>query len=366
LRSPKRNEINGARRSTSKLIRRFAIRGLWGFLALLVIEYFVLPQIAGARKALTLVSHANYALVFGGVILEALALFAYAKLTAAMLPRNRPSTWTLLRIDLASLSVSHVLPGGTASGSGLALRLLTNAGVRGTDAAFAIATQGIGSAVVLNIILWVSLIVSIPFAGFNSLYLVVALLGIVLLAIISALIYLFTKGQERAVLIADSLTHRIPLLRKFDLRGSVRRIAQRISDLRADPQVLRNGITWASINWLADAACLWVMLAGFGKWINPVSLLVAYTIANVMAVLPITPAGLGVIEAFATLALVKFFGVPRGIAILGVIAWRLFNFWLPIPAGVAGYISLRISSGVPPEEVTMELDRLDFDPPPEG
>jgi hypothetical protein len=39
------------------------------------------------------------------------------------------------------------------------------------------------------------------------------------------------------------------------------------------------------------------------------------------------------------------FGLTRSVATLGVLAWRLVNFWLPIPTGVASYISLRVPRG---------------------
>ena len=32
-------------------------------------------------------------------------------------------------------------------------------------------------------------------------------------------------------------------------------------------------------------------------------------------------------------------------ATLGVLAWRLVNFWLPIPAGAAAYVSLKVPRG---------------------
>jgi hypothetical protein len=35
------------------------------------------------------------------------------------------------------------------------------------------------------------------------------------------------------------------------------------------------------------------------------------------------------------------FGLTRSVATLGVLAWRLVNFWLPIPTGIASYISLK-------------------------
>jgi lysylphosphatidylglycerol synthase-like protein len=85
-------------------------------------------------------------------------------------------------------------------------------------------------------------------------------------------------------------------------------------------------------------------VAAFGRLANPVELFAAYGIANVAGALPITPAGLGVVDSIAPLLLVSF-GVTRNVATLGVLAWRLVNFWLPIPAGALAYASLKVPSG---------------------
>ena len=71
------------------------------------------------------------------------------------------------------------------------------------------------------------------------------------------------------------------------------------------------------------------------------AVLVAYGVANIAAALPLTPGGLGVVEATVSGILVGF-GTPRSIAIWGVMAWRLVNFWLPIPIGGAAYLSLKV------------------------
>ena len=65
-----------------------------------------------------------------------------------------PGRLRLFRINLSTLALSHVSPGGTAPGAALGYRLLTQSGVSGADAGFALGTQGIGSAVVLNVIFW--------------------------------------------------------------------------------------------------------------------------------------------------------------------------------------------------------------------
>src|SRR5436309_4090187 len=97
-------------------------------------------------------------------------------------------------------------------------------------------------------------------------------------------------------------------------------------------------IGWATANLLFDAASLWVFLFAFGYRPGIDAILVSYGLANVLAAIPVTPGGLGVIEAVLTATLVGF-GAPRGEAVLGVIGWRLVNFWLPIPLGAGAYLS---------------------------
>ena len=66
--------------------------------------------------------------------------------------------------------------------------------------------------------------------------------------------------------------------------------------LLEDRPLLIRAVTWATINWLLDAASLWVFVAAFSHFISPIDLLVAYGLANILAAIPITPGGLGVVE----------------------------------------------------------------------
>ena len=100
-------------------------------------------------------------------------------------------------------------------------------------------------------------------------------------------------------------------------------------------------LLWASLNWLLDAASLWCFVAAFGHLANPIELFAAYGIANVAGALPLTPGGLGVVDSITPLLLVGF-GVTRSVATLGVLGWRMVNFWLPIPTGA---IALRVAEG---------------------
>ena len=81
----------------------------------------------------------------------------------------------------------------------------------------------------------------------------------------------------------------------------------------------------------------------------------AFGLANVMAVIPITPGGLGIVEGIYIPTLVGF-GLTRQTATLGVAAYRLAQFWFPIVFGGLIYASLRV--GPWSIERRERLDRL--------
>ena len=159
----------------------------------------------------------------------------------------------MLRIQFSTRALASVVPGGSAAGSALGYRLLTLSGVDGPDAGFALATAGLGSAVVLNIIFWTALLVSIPLRGVNPFYGTAAIIGLVLVALALLLVMGLLKGQARAERILRSLARRF----QFDedhAAAVVRQMAARLRDLASDPKLLSSVIGWATANWLLDAA----------------------------------------------------------------------------------------------------------------
>ncbi|MGD0379938.1 MAG: YbhN family protein [Acidimicrobiales bacterium] len=323
-------------------VRRQVKWGLYAVFLFLILEYLVLPQLAGARKSVNLLGKINVAYVIVGVILEAASLLAYSQLTHTVLHHEGPHRSRLLRVNLSSLSVSHIMPGGTAPGTAVAFRLLMQSGVSGADAGFALGMQGVGSALVLNAILWLALLVSVFIHGYSALYAVAAGAGVVLMGLFAGLVLALTRGRERSIETLRRWAAPVPFLDGDKLAVQAHRVAERLGQFLAEPQLLTRAIAWAAAFWLLDAASLFVFIAALGKIVSPIDLLVAYGLAQVLAVIPITPSGLGVIEGVLIPTLVGF-GVPRETAILGVLGYRLVNFWLPIPVGGIAYLSLRFS-----------------------
>lgn len=324
--------------------RRFLPRNVKIALMVLLLffvgEYILLPELASARREAHQLSHLNIIWLILGALLEVAALVAYTQLTHTVLSPGAPDRWRIFRINMWALAISHTLPGGQVPGTAASYRLLTEANVSGSTAAFGLATQGIGSAVVLNVIFWLALLISIPLQGYNPLYGFAALLGVFLLAIFAAMIFFLTRGEKHAAVFLKKVADRLPFVRAETVTALVQKVADRMKILFTSSDLLLKAGGWAAANWLLDCASLWVFLLAFGAHVDPVDTLVAYGLANILAVIPITPSGLGVVE-ITVIAILKGFGVPGGVAAAGVLSWRLVNFWLPIPFGGASYLSLR-------------------------
>jgi hypothetical protein len=341
-------------------VRREVRISVGTLLVFLFLFYVALPLLASHRAEVNSLAHIHIAYLALGVLLEIAALAAYTQLTHAVLPVDGPRRFRLFRINMSTLALSHVSPGGTAPGAALGYRLLTQSGVTGSDSGFALGTQGIGSAVVLNVMFWFSLVAFLVTHGFHVpashqggqsqsasiLVIVAATVGAILLGAFGGLFYLLTRGQERASRVIRRWAGRTRFLDADRTTALVERLADRFAALMQDRSLTRRAIVWAAANWLLDAASLWVFVAAFSHFISPIDLLMAYGLANILAAIPITPGGLGVVE-FVLVSMITGFGPTAGEALSGVLAYRAVNFWLPIPFGGLAYASLEFERRSP-------------------
>lgn len=330
------------------------VRRLVGFVVAFVLLYFlVLPKLSQQKGKLNLLTHINLAFVAASLVLEAASLVAYAMLTRSILSQfgKPPRLRRLVQVGMSTLAITRVLPGGSAAGTGLGYRLLTDMGYSQADAGLTLAVQSVGSAAVLNALLWLGLVASIPLRALHrspgsgalpkTLYITAALFGALLVGIFGFVILSLTRGQERALRIVHAVCRRLRFLDEDSVVRLVQRVSDQLKVMVSNRSLLLRAVVWASANWLFDAAALWVMVAAFHYRLGPDALIVSYCIANIVAAIPITPGGLGVVEVVLTSALTAY-GAPGQVAALGVIAYRLVSFWLPIPAGGIAYLTLRL------------------------
>ncbi len=102
----------------------------------------------------------------------------------------------------------------------------------------------------------------------------------------------------------------------------------------------------AAGKWVFDFLTLTFALAAVGARPNVALVLIAYAAVSLLGQIPLTPGGLGVVEAGLTGAL-ALIGVSGGAAVLATLAYRLFNYWLYLPAGLVGLILHRRSARSP-------------------
>jgi uncharacterized membrane protein YbhN (UPF0104 family) len=105
---------------------------------------------------------------------------------------------------------------------------------------------------------------------------------------------------------------------------------------RADRGLL-GALAW----WACDIAVLWACFHAFGEPPPVAVVVMAYFTGMLANVLPL-PGGVGGVEGGMIAALLAF-GVPAGLAVVAVLSYRAFAFWLPTIPGAVSYVRLRHS-----------------------
>ena len=333
--------MNGAPKARRSTGLRATFRWAKWPIFLLVFWLFILPIVPGFGDALSKLGEVEPMWLFLGIALEFAALLCYSMLTHVALGQDSDKVriFTLFRIQLSTRSLGSLVPGGSAAGNALGFRLMTLAGANGRDAGFALATAGVGSAVVLNLILWVALIVSIPGRGVNAFYGTAAIFGVIVMLLAGGVVLGLVDHEGRA----ERVTRWFARKMRFDQdkAGEVAvHLGERLRGLANEPGLLRKVLSWSLLNWFLDIAALFVFIRAFGGSVDIIGLVVSFCLANIFASIPITPGGLGIVEGIYIPSLVGF-GLTTTTATVSVLSYRLVQFWLPMLVGGVCYVSLR-------------------------
>ena len=262
----------------------------------------------------------------------------------------RTKAWfSVATSQLAGNAISLVVPGGQAAGAATQFRMLAASGSDPATAVgglTAISILGIGGLLALPIFVLPAIIAGTPIdRGLEH----AALLGI-------GAFFLFA-GFSAVVLVVDGPMHwagrviqavRNKVLRKRPpLTGLPEKLVTERNRIR---DVL--GHQWKSALLLSSGrlafdfitllACIWAT----GTKPQPSLVLLAYAVAGLLGLIPITPGGLGIVEAGLSGMLILA-GIPGGAAVLATLAYRIISYWLPALAGPVAYVLFRARYGPP-------------------
>ncbi len=305
-----------------------------------VVRFVVVPQFTSDESAFTSLTHVAVPLVVLALLLELGSLAAYSALTATVLGPKRPRYRTLLRIDLVDLGVNHVVPGGGTTSGPVRVKFFEQVGIPVEEGASVATIEILGSNVVLGLVFAVGILMSLTTFVTNGYYLVAAVAVLVVLAASAVGGWLLVAHTDRLVRIVRWLLRRLPAIGD-GLESFVRRMAADLRSWAGQPKRTTIAIGLAAANWLLDAAALGVTCVAFGHAPPLGVLLTVYGLGSILMMVPFTPGGIGLVEGVMVPAFVAF-GIPAAPALLGVLGWRVLQYWMPMPVALAAYVSLRL------------------------
>jgi len=309
--------------------------------------YLVLPKliaVLGAWPRLSTLNPVWFTVCLAAELVSFTCNFALQRLAL------RTKDWfPVVTAGLAGNAVTNTLPGGDAAGAAVQFRMLTTAGFD-TDTAVggltAFSLLEVGGLLALPLFALPAILAGVPVSrGLVH----TALLGIaafVLYAIFGVIVLradwpLATLGR-----VAQSLWNRVTRGRR-PVTGLDQRLLAERDAIRA---VL--GKNWRQAAVLTagrlgfDYGCLLAALRATGASPQPSLVLLAYAAAGIVALFPLTPGGLGIVEASLS-GLLILAGVRAGYAVLAVLAYRIASYWLPLLAGPPAYLLFRHRYGRP-------------------
>lgn len=247
---------------------------------------------------------------------------------------------------LVGNAVSELVPGGAATSAALQYEMLVGEGVEPGRAASGMTAGSVivfAALLVLNVLALplVVLGVSVP-----TTLLAAAWISVVLLLAIMLVGRLAFRGDRFLTVVGRAAQWALNKLRRRsppveDLPE--RLLVQRTAVAEAVGSHWLQALLAAAGKWVFDYLTLVFALAAVGARPNVALVLVAYSAVSLLGQIPLTPGGLGVVEAGLTAAL-ALIGVSGGAAVLATLAYRLFNYWLYLPAGLVSLILHRRSA----------------------
>lgn len=302
--------------------------------------HLVLPQLGGLERTGEQLARATWWLPAGVVLLEAASFAGYGELIGVVLRAGggHAPRGLLQRVTVVSSSLGKTLPGGSATGLALTVRTLAAHGVDAAGATAALAASGLLSPATLALLLPIGALLAVASGHTGGIALGGLAAAAVTLLAVAAVPVLAHRPEQLGMWAgrAAATLARGPLRRRPDPAASeaaVRHGATTVARLTRDRRTLAVAVGWALVNWLADVAVLVLVAVTLGAGTPLTALLLAYVIAQLVAAVPLTPGGVGVVETAMTGALVAG-GAPAAAATTTVLGWRLISHWLPIVAGL--------------------------------
>jgi uncharacterized protein (TIRG00374 family) len=306
-----------------------------------LVLYVLLPSISHVIGAWPRLANLSPVWFAGAVIAEVASFVCTFALQRIVL---RTRDWfAVVASGLTGNAVTNALPGGSAVGAAVQFRMLATAGIDTDNAVGGLAATSllsVGGLLALPIFALPAILGGTQVSrGLDH----AALLGLGafgLFVLFGAVVMVSDRPLAMFGSFVQWILNRIPRRRRKTKDLGARLLRQR-DEIRA-----ALGQSWLMAVLLItgrlgfDYLCLLGVLRATGSHPRPSLVLLAYAAAGVIALVPITPGGLGIVEASLS-GLLVLAGVRAGSAFVATLAYRLISYWLPLLSGPVVYFLYR-------------------------
>jgi hypothetical protein len=304
--------------------------------------YLVLPaitEVLGSWPRLSTLNFWWFAVAVGAEAAHFTCTFALQRLAL------RTKAWfPVVTSQLAGNSVTLIVPGGAAVGAAVQFRMLAASGRDMTStvgglAAFSL--LGVGGLLALPAFALPVILAGTPTDRGLVNAAILGAVAFVVFAAFGAVLLAYDPPLRWAGRAAQGLRNWV--LRK---RPPVKGLDETLLSQRDDIRAALGEQWWQALLLSAgrlafDYFCLLAALKATGSQPRPSLVLVAYAVAGVIGLIPVTPGGLGIVEASLT-GLLLLTGVDSSQAVLATLAYRVASYWIPLLAGPIAYVLFRI------------------------
>jgi uncharacterized membrane protein YbhN (UPF0104 family) len=276
-----------------------------------------------------------------GVVAELAAMAAYARMQRRLLRSTgvRVPLRRHIALAYAAHSLSVTLPGGPAFSTRFNYQQMRRFGATPAVASWCIALSGILSAAALAVVTAAGALAAGGTPQWHT------LVGLAVAALLITLgvrrIARHPEALDPATRIALSYVNRLRRRPAAQGLDGIRGFLDQLRAARLTPGNAAAAGWFALINWLLDAACLWLCLhAVSATGVSPAQVLLAFCAGMAAGSLTIIPGGLGIIDSALILGLVTG-GVATPTAIAAVVLYRLISFGFVIGVGWVTWLAIR-------------------------
>jgi uncharacterized protein (TIRG00374 family) len=325
-------------------VTRRNIVALCGFLlASLAALYFLLPQVAGLDDTWNRISDGRPAWIASALVFTVGMFAGYVIMFRGIFLRagSRIGWRASYQITMAGLAASRLFAAGGAGGLVLTAWALRRSGMRKRTVA--------DKTIAFLVLTYLPYAIAVVICGLGlhfealsgedptALTFVPAVVGVILLAVACAIAFIPTDLQRRLRPLGEHEGRLGRLMRQLATIPATTSsgVREALEHLRSrDP-----ALVGAVLYWAFQIAVLWAAFHAFGDS-PPIGVLVQGFFIGMLGNLLPLPGGVGGVEG-GMIGAFAAFDVDSGLAVVAVLVYRAFTFWLPLLPGVIAYFRLR-------------------------